>query len=606
MDFVARVAGLLVLAGFTGVIAAPGAGAGTALDRGWTAERIDPGESIIEIALAAIAPGTSGAVYNVSRSPDRPEMRARVSDLAAGETLIQTLDSESFFPSVDGSIAGGAVAAWYREDVQEVRIAELHPGERRFGSPHSATASGGNFSYGRPIVRVNERGDSIVVYLSGAGELLHWVVARYRPAGGRFGPPERVAGPAAADRIYPRDAALGVDGTAIVSLVQDGRAGIATRPPDGTFGAAEPIGEPLPEHSWRSPQVGIDASGNVVAAWLEGAPVNDTGPVKLAFRRAGATFGSPVDTGLRATDHGRIGLGVSRIGEVVLTVEASTTNPYGGTHIEGIHAVTGNSLTGRIRTSRALTGIWGSYPSFAMNARGDAVIVWDECCPMALRARRRAPHVGFGPVVEVQPPIEVTQPRGGRWALDADLDLFGNAQAAWVDSEPEPREYFLGADGPLIDVEPPEPDPLGDSIPPVLDEVVPRAGPPKLSGVPAPPPSPTLARRLRGDGVPPRVRLRVLRVSKGLRPRVGVVGRCSERCRLRVSGTVAGVSVKPVDVVLRARRPRRVILKVPRRHGARAARAVRRSRGAVPLRLRAVAVDAARNVGRTSLRALVP
>ena len=514
----------------------------------------------------------------------------------------QQLDSGwNFYPTVDASAAGGAVAAWYDEDEVQIRVAERPASGGEFTVTRSVSGGRSDYSYGHPLVRVNERGDAIVVYLAEVAGGTQQVRALYRPASGEFAPSEPVDAVAPWSTAYPRDVALAPDGTAVVGVVRAGAAHVAVRPPSGPFAPPVRVSSSAPEHSWQSPRVGIDAFGDIVVAWLEEAPSNDTGPVRVAFRRAGeAAFGPPQETGLRATSYGRIELGVSAVGEVALLVEAQTTNPYGGTHLEGLHVAMGNALVGKLGPEQAITDIWGSYPSFAMNARGDAVVVYDECCPMAVRTRRRAPLTGFGPVEDVQPPIHFEGSRYGIIARDADVDEFGNARVTYEDGELD--EAYLATALPFVDVEPPAVPELGDLISsvlavlpqpddPILPEVV--SDPPVAGFVPPPPALPLRASSraappVVADRAAPALTLRVAgALARGRRPRLVTRAGCSEACVVRISGTFAGRRIRPVEGWLQRAGTLRLGLPLSRR--------ALRGRRARVARLTAVATDAAGN-----------
>ncbi|HEV2815059.1 MAG TPA: hypothetical protein VGW10_17520, partial [Solirubrobacteraceae bacterium] len=402
---------------------------------------------------------------------------ATVRPVGAEPEPTQQLDHGwNFYPTLDASPAGGAVAAWYNEDDVEIRVAERPPQGGAFALSVAVPGGRSDYSYGQPLVRVNERGDAIVVYLAETAGELQQVRALYRPAGGEFGAPEAVSTLAPWGTVVPRDVAVAPDGRAVVGFVQAGTAHVAVRPPGGPFAPAQSVGGTADEHSWQSPRVGIDAAGDVVVAWLEIGPADLTGPVRVAFRRAGeATFGAPRESGVRASDLGRLALGVSDAGELVLVVEAESSNPDGvSTHLEGLHVLMGNARAGRLSAPQRITDGWGSYPSLGMNARGDAVVAWDDCCPLAVRARRRAPLEGFGRIEDLRPPIEFEGTRGGIVVRTTDVDERGNARVTYEDFE-EDRTYLATAD-PFVETDPPPVAALGDFVAPVLTDPPPSEG----------------------------------------------------------------------------------------------------------------------------------
>lgn len=480
------------------VVLALGAASARADAREWESTHFDA--SMAQAVFVPTGPGSAVFAFPVREENGWSAWRAAV--VRGGETgpVQGDLPGRAYWNMLggDGSSVFGGVVAWVDDD--GLHVGEAGPGDDALTVSEVIPATYGNYSYGGPDVAVGPSGDKAVVYLGWDYDTWQQrVMAVLKPAGGAWGEPEPVGPLREPDQTFGRSVAIGPDGTVAVGLVVDGRARVATRPPGGAFTVSEPLGAELPEHSWLTPLVGVDGAGTVVAAWLEGAALNDVGPVEVAFRRPGAdAFEAPVDSGLAATDLGRIRLGVSAPGEVVLVVEASSRGVPGEyTHIEGIQAVFGNTLLGRLGPPAALSdSIWGSYPSFDMNARGDAFVVWDECCPMTLKGRRRAPLASFQPQEDVAPPIEFEGSRFGRFALDADVDDFGNARASWVDGEPDPEQVFAGWDSPARLDPLPDLPPLGELIPavvpPLPDPPVvaePPAGP-DAEATPSPSPSP--------------------------------------------------------------------------------------------------------------------
>jgi hypothetical protein len=556
-------------------LAGPAVAQEPALDRGWAATQIDPGKQIYDAWSAPSGLGDTLVMYVI---PGPTEVAAIVHQGVLGDS--RELGSPGYWnmTGVDGSPLFGAVAAWAGGGLHIAQVAAGASAIEMVATDLAGTP--GDYSYGRPIVRFGPAGDVAVVYLAST-EDGQQIMARIRPAGGEWAASEAVTPPSPGDSVIARDVAIANDGTVVVGVSVAGRARVAMRRPGEAFVLGEPLGEPLPEHSWNVPRVGVDGGGTVVAAWLEGAPINDTGPVKIAFRPPGAdAFGTPQDSGMRATDSGHIALGVSMPGEVVLLVEASTSNPNGGTHLEGLQAAMGLTHLQRLGKPGLLTGIWGSYPWFDMNARGDAVVVWDECCPMALHSRRRLPLGGFGPVVDVQPPIEFEGSRNGRWSLGAHLDDLGTAHATWLDSARNPAAYFVGADGPLLDAGLPEVGDVGETIAPVLDGVAlddPLPEPPRPeipeppAGVPQPP-VPAVAPLIpaavpkavaaAADRVAPRLSVR----SRGIAARALRVSlACDELCGARLRVLAGRRGGRYIDAMVRPGARIRIALPLPPR-----------------------------------------
>ena len=440
----------------------------------------------------------------------------------------------------EGSALDGAVVAWTTDE--ELVVAELAPDENQLAIVRRVPASPAHYSHGKPFVTVGPGGDAAVVFMQ-RGWDTDQVMALIKPPGGEWGAPEPVAQATKFDESYARSVAMGPDGTLVVGLMIDGTARVATRPPEGTFELSEPVGQDVPEPVGQTPVVGIDAAGTVVVTWLEGAPTNDVGPIMVAFRPPGAeTFDPPIDSGLRATDLDRIRLGVSAAGEVALVADTSRRGVPGEyTRTDGVAAAFGLSRLRRLGEPAMLSGMWGDHPSFDMNARGDAVVVWDQCCPLELKARRRPALGSFGAEVHAAKPSDFD---GSRFAIDADLDEFGNARAIWFDGEV--GELFTGWDLPLLTEPLPPVDDAGDVIPPVLEPSPapepPPSEPPPSFPPPVAPPATTPPPGGRVDAVAPRVRIRrATALRDGVRLRLVSSERAFVRLRLmaaRIKGPV--------------------------------------------------------------------
>jgi hypothetical protein len=581
---------VLTLMGAAGAAAAP---ADEPAVRTWSAAQLEPDgqpQSWRMVDATSSGIGQSVFVYPARETPDgaATSVHASVQDFAAALDPPQILGS-GYYPRSDGSLLGGVVAAW--SDGDRVQVAELRPGERTFQQSFGVDGALSGFSFEEPKVAVGDDGTAAVAYLApdsdGSGQHLSAIV---RPPGSEFGSAEQISESYAPTDVNATDIAVGPDGTVVVGFAAGGRGYVAVRGPTGDWGPAEAVGDGLFGLSWFSPQVGVDAAGDVAAAWAE--PDDDGGavPVKVAFKRAGSSFAAQ-DTGLEMTDYGRIAMAVSAVGEMVLVAEAQTDNQYGGTRMEGITALYGNVPAGVIGKPAALTGNSGHYPSIGWNTRGDVVVTWDECCPMVLRQRRRAPLSPFGPVSDITPQIDFEGVRGGRWMLDADIDEFGNARAAWVDSGPDPVQIYVAQDGPGIFDEPASVAALGDFLAPVLPEVPAPPAPPPAVEPPPPIAAPPNPRPLRaGAPAPARLSLRITierRLAGHARPRVMVRVACNKPCYARLAGNLRRLPLATTDVVLRSPGSKRVGLVLR----GRVPPAVAASRASQQVRLAAVATD---------------
>jgi hypothetical protein len=583
----------VALLGFL-LLMAPPAAAQPDLVRGWTATEIDPGRDVRDVRTAPFGPGETLVLYTAADVDQRAQV------IRGGVALpSQDLPDPGYWNNLalDGSPVHGAVAAWATHGV--VRVAQIAPGEDQMTVVREVAAAWANYSYGRPVVQMGPGGETVVAYVGTLpGEDGARVMALVRDGQGEWSEPLPVTPLGPTDSRFATSAAVAPDGTVVVGAPVDRTARVAVRPPGGRFTLSEPLGEQLPEHPWNGPRVGVDAAGTVVAAWLEGAPLHEVGPIKIAFRPPLAEkFAPPQATGLQATDVDRIALGVSTAGEVVLMAEAGEDNPSGGWYKLGVFAAYGLTHLQRMAPAARISDEWFAFhPSFDMNARGDAVVVWDECCPMTLKGRRRAPLTPFGPLFDAAEPIVFEGWRGGRWMVDADMDAFGNARGAWYDSEVS--RWYAGGDGPLLDAPLPEVGAVGDVIPPVLPRAPeptpgspaggPGPGPTEVPPlIPQPVPAGQTGGLLTADRRAPEVSLTV-RPGAGRRHVLTSIS-CDETCGVRLRARAHRRSGRYVDVLLRDGRRQRLGLPLPRR-----------SRGTI--RIEGVVSDGAGNVARVSRR----
>lgn len=533
--------------------------------RTWSSSQIEPGGQPQSWRFVdATSSGIGQSVYVYPSDPG-PAVHASVQDFGAALDPPQTLGS-GYYPRTDGSLLGGVVAAWW--DGADVEVAELKPGDRTFGAPFAVPGASSGYSFEEPKVSVGDDGTAAVAFLEPDDTGQH-VSVIVRPPRGTFGAPERVSASYDATRVDATDLVVGPNGTIVLGYAANGHAFAAVRSPDGHWAQPEQLGTQF-DPAWFMPQVGVDALGNVAAAWAGWDGGDGVAPVQVSIKHPGAPFGAPHDSGIAMMDYGRIEMAVSAVGELVLVVEAQTNNPYGGTHLEGVHAVYGNLPAGKLGPPADIgPDFWASYPHVGWNSRGDVVVVWDRCCPMRLEARRRAPLSSFGPIADIAPPISFEGTRHGRWTLDADVDEFGNARMSYVDSEPDPQQVFAASDGPGIFDEPPKVPDLGDFLADVLPPLPPPPPPPVTApqlppivppiGVPAP--------------APLKLGLRVAierRLQGGRHPRVTVRVSCNKPCYTRLAGKLQRIPLAPTDVVLAHGGSKRVGLVIRKRSAAQA------------------------------------
>lgn len=420
------------------------------------AAEVAPGTEVYMAQAAPLPLGRTVSVFQRIRQRGS-EIVARTSgaDGTFGDEQILS-PAPSFYPTLTTDGLGEAFAAWYSEGDGTVSVATRGAGAAAFADPVVLPSSGSDFSQGAPKLAASPLGNAAVLFLRRDAGGQHAYVS-YRPAGGTFGPPESITAPGDTVTQIPRSIAVNDAGVVVAGYLQDGYARVAVRSPgaDGTWDEPEALGEPNDGWSWRMPLVGLDALGNAVAVWGQGG-ADAPAALHAAFRRPGGVFGAPQDLGVDTSDGEAETLGVSAFGEVILVARpitnfSGTRGSSSGYSLQPLVAVSGSTRLGRFGAPHALSDDWtASDPLVAMNARGDALVTYDQCCPMRIGARRRAPFGAFGADEDVVPPLTFTGARGGRVVRDTRLDELGNAAVLWTDFEPQPSPLLVSRDGPLV------------------------------------------------------------------------------------------------------------------------------------------------------------
>ena len=288
--------------------------------------------------------------------------------------------------------SGNTIAVWPDDGV---RAATRSVGTTWRTEP--VTPTGG----GWPIaVEVDGRGTTTVMWGENAPTVGSWSLeAATRPAGGRFGQPELVA--TLRGTTYQFKLAVGPRGDAVavwqrrdreVELTPQVEA--AVRPAGGSFGPVQRLGEARRET--QPADAAVDAMGNVIVAWrgLTDDPPPDAttsvayarrgGPLRAETPPAGLDFSSEVafDGAGNATG---LGTGAQGIGSVVRTV------------------------SGVWRAPRFIGAPTVQFPRLAVDADGTAHAVWTTPPgPVGVwAAERLEPSGPWGrPTLVAQEPIQ--------------------------------------------------------------------------------------------------------------------------------------------------------------------------------------------------------
>jgi hypothetical protein len=307
-----------------------------------------------------------------------PELRLRASTRPAGGRWqpVETVSRIGLYPEVTAGASGDAIAVW--EGLAGVEAAVKPAGgnwlaPQMVGIPHGDEPE-------EPQVASDADGQAIVVapLQQTRGQAYAGMQAAVRPAGGAFSPPQTIS----RHREQALDAriAMNARGDAIAAWDEQVRGGclvrVALRPASGAW--SRPRTVPGGHEFCRgSQQVAIDQRGDAIVAWV--AMRHSTMLVRAAVRDArGRWSAQPVlgEASAAAEPPGGVWLGMDTGGDAIV----AWSDPA--------HALGGRrTIVARIRpaghgwrpTERiAHVDHESSSPSFAMDARGDAAIVWED------------------------------------------------------------------------------------------------------------------------------------------------------------------------------------------------------------------------------------
>lgn len=231
--------------------------------------------------LAQDAQGQSTLLLRVLNQTGRPLFTASADAHAPFGRLAPLAPPHAYGERVLADNHGGAVAAWIQPAEYEApgpAMVAIKPPGGKFGTPVAVTRPGAVAT--RVELDVNGRGDAVVTWQDanfGADYSL-------RPAGGVFGPPEKLPGAPQFDVSVLIEASGGVVfvGSGIAPGSGDTRAYATYRGPDG--GLREP--QDLEPFRWYSPPVARNARGDMLLAWREGDEI------MVRERPSGGDFGA--------------------------------------------------------------------------------------------------------------------------------------------------------------------------------------------------------------------------------------------------------------------------------------------------------------------------
>jgi hypothetical protein len=197
---------------------------------------------------------------------------------------------------------------------------------------------------------------------------------------------------------------------------------VAVRPAGGSFGA--PVDLSAAGQSAYEPQVAVDAAGQAVVVWQLGIGSNLV--VQAAVRPAGRSFGAPVDLSTHGQNAYYPQVAVDAAGDAVVVWQLG----IGSTAVQAAVRPAGRSFGAPVDLSAA--GQNAYYPQVAVDATDEAVAVWAASNGSNgnsfVQAAVRPAGGSFGALVDLS--------AAGQCAYypDVAVDPAGDAVAVWQDS----------------------------------------------------------------------------------------------------------------------------------------------------------------------------
>jgi hypothetical protein len=233
-----------------------------------------------------------------------------------------------------------------------------------------------------PEVTVDARGDAIAAWEGRLG-----VEAAIRPVGGGWRSPQIVGTPRGEEPQEPKVASDASGGAIVVAPIQAhgrGSTGIggAVRPAGGSFSPPHTISHE--REIALDPHIAMNARGDAIVAWDAQVPTGCL--IRAAFRSAGGAWGAPrtVPDGHEVC-RGNHGVAIDERGNAIVAwaaMRGSTTLVKAAVREAKGHW-NAQPVIGRVSAVVEPAGA----PQVGMDARGDAIVVWEDAA-LTLGGRR--------------------------------------------------------------------------------------------------------------------------------------------------------------------------------------------------------------------------
>jgi hypothetical protein len=300
-------------------------------------------------------------------------VRAAARPAGGGWQPAETLSRMGLNPEVTVDARGDAIAAWEGRSGVEAAIRPVGGGwlaPQTVGTPRGAEPQ-------EPQVASDASGDAVVVAPEARGQMSTGIQAAVRRAGAMFSPAQAIS-------QHPEDAldpriAMNAHGDAIVAWDVQGPTGCILRAAFRSAGGAWGAPRTVPgghEFCRGRHTVAIDERGDAIVAWV--ATQRSTMLVKAAGRGANGRWSAQAVIGrasAAAEPPGGVQVGMDARGDAI-AVWIDPARALGGRRAMWARI----RPVGRPWGPRKLVGdvSYESSLSFAMDAHGDATVVWED------------------------------------------------------------------------------------------------------------------------------------------------------------------------------------------------------------------------------------
>jgi hypothetical protein len=241
-----------------------------------------------------------------------------------------------------------------------------------FGAPFyvSGSASGHALTYGTPRVAVDVDGDALFAWIRNWDGGDNRIQARFRAKDGVLGPIYTLS--AAGAHAWSPQVAMNARGDALVVWERSNQIEMRARSAGGTFGPVQVVG------GGRVPLVAIASNGDALIVWH----VIDTSYRIFARSRSASGALGPIQT-VAADRSDQAHLAMNARGDFVIAWGYRASYPVSQTLIQA-RAGSVSGMLGPVRTLTPALPNSGSgassagNPQVAIDADGDSIVVWDR------------------------------------------------------------------------------------------------------------------------------------------------------------------------------------------------------------------------------------